>query len=133
MIVVDASAVVELLIDSTDFGDRVRAELAADAEWAVPGHLVVEVANALRGLWLGGRASDDVFDAHLYMLGRLEFTTFAVSPLLPRIRALARNATPYDAAYLVLAERLHAPLVTVDRKLARVPGVTADVRVITSD
>lgn len=130
MIVVDASAVVELLIDDGDLGRRVRAALMGDAEWVVPEHLVIEVANALRGLWLGRRSSDEAFDAHMAMLGRLEFTRFAVGPLLPRIRELARNATPYDAAYLVLAEQLRCPLVTADQKFARVPGVSADVRVL---
>lgn len=133
MIVVDASAVVALLADDSPLGTIVRSELAADPEWAAPDHVAIEAANAFRGLWLGGRSSDDAFDAHLSMLGKLEFTTFTVASLLPRIGTLARNATPYDAAYLALAERLRAPLVTIDRKLARVPGVEAEVRVLATD
>ncbi|MDX1500848.1 MAG: type II toxin-antitoxin system VapC family toxin [Thermoanaerobaculia bacterium] len=33
--------------------------------------------------------------------------------------------TPYDAAYLWLAETLHAPLVTLDRRLAAAAGESA--------
>ena len=53
-----------------------------------------------------------------------------VRRLLARIRALAANATAYDAAHLALAEQLDAPLVTLDGKLARVPGSSARVDVL---
>jgi predicted nucleic acid-binding protein len=35
--------------------------------------------------------------------------------------------TPYDAAYVVLAEALRAPLVTVDAALAGAAGARAEV------
>src|SRR5947208_2952668 len=44
-------------------------------------------------------------------------------PLLPRCWALRHNLTPYDAAYVALAEALDSELVTADRRLARAPGV----------
>jgi len=40
------------------------------------------------------------------------------------------NLTAYDAAYIALAEVLHAPLVTCDRALASAPGHRATVEVI---
>lgn len=40
-------------------------------------------------------------------------------PLLPRIWELLGNLTPYDAAYVALAELADAVLVTADRRLAR--------------
>jgi predicted nucleic acid-binding protein len=43
-------------------------------------------------------------------------------PLLPRIWALRDNHTAYDAAYIALAEALHAPLLTADERLAQAPG-----------
>jgi len=35
---------------------------------------------------------------------------------------------PYDAAYVALAEALEAPLVTVDSKIEKVPGIRCEVR-----
>jgi predicted nucleic acid-binding protein len=49
------------------------------------------------------------------------------APLLPRIWELTHNMWPYDACYVALAESLNATLVTVDRKLARVPGLRCTV------
>ena len=49
--------------------------------------------------------------------------------LLPRIWELRHNVTAYDAAYLVLAETLGAPLVTCDGKLASAPGHAVNVEV----
>jgi predicted nucleic acid-binding protein len=42
--------------------------------------------------------------------------------LLERAWALRHNLTPYDAAYVALAEALGAPLLTADRRLARASG-----------
>ena len=49
--------------------------------------------------------------------------------LLPRVWELRHNVTAYDACYLALAEVLDAPLVTCDKRLASVPGRSADVEV----
>ena len=43
-------------------------------------------------------------------------------PLLERIWELRHNTTAYDAAYVALAERLDAVLVTCDTKLANASG-----------
>ena len=52
------------------------------------------------------------------------------SPLAPRIWELRHNITPYDAAYVALAEVLEAPLFTRDRKLAKTKGHRARIEVI---
>jgi predicted nucleic acid-binding protein len=130
VIVVDASVIVELLTDEGSSSARVSEALGRNPEWIVPEHLVIDVASALRGLWLAGRVTDAEFDACLAALSRLEFSSFPTVPLLPRIRSLAANATAYDAAYLALAEHVAAPLLTLDHKLARVKGSVAQVRVI---
>lgn len=132
MIVLDSSAVVELLVENSELGRQARQALALDTDWVMPAHGPTEAANALRGLWLGKRSDDSTFDGHLALLARVEVATYPIAPMLGRIRELASNATMYDAAYLALAETLDAPLVTADRKFQRVPGVRADVRVITA-
>jgi predicted nucleic acid-binding protein len=130
VIVVDASVIVELLTDESSSSELVIDALGRDPAWVVPEHLAIEVASALRGLWLAGRFTDAEFDACLTALSTLELWLFPTMALLPRIRSLAANATAYDAAYLALAEHLDAPLLTLDRKLARVPGSEARVQVI---
>jgi predicted nucleic acid-binding protein len=40
---------------------------------------------------------------------------------------LRQHTTIYDAAYVVLATVLDVPLLTLDRRLARAPGVTCEV------
>jgi predicted nucleic acid-binding protein len=52
------------------------------------------------------------------------------APLLPRIWALRHNLTPFDAAYVALAEALGAPLLTADRRLAGAPGVECAIELI---
>ena len=46
-----------------------------------------------------------------------------------RVWDMRENLTAYDAAYVVLAEALNAPLVTTDARLARAPGIRAAVEV----
>lgn len=130
MIVVDASVFVEALSNSVGGAATAIGQLTHDTFWVAPEPTRLEIANALRGLWLGGSSSDDALTRHLDGLARLEFAVAPTAPLLPRIRELAPNATAYDAAYLALAESLHVPLLTYDHKLAKVPGISAEVRVI---
>ncbi|NLG54268.1 MAG: type II toxin-antitoxin system VapC family toxin [Rhodococcus sp.] len=130
MIVIDASALAELLTNANGAALRVRDVLAADTEWIGPEHLLVETASALRGLWLGGITTDAEFTNQLDTLGSLRIASIPFRLLLPRVRELAANATSYDAAYLAAAEHLRCRLVTLDSKLARVPGSPADVHLI---
>jgi predicted nucleic acid-binding protein len=51
-------------------------------------------------------------------------------PLLTRCWELRDNLTPYDAAYVSLAEELNASLLTADRRLAAAPGLRCDVVVL---
>ncbi|MFT4219834.1 MAG: type II toxin-antitoxin system VapC family toxin [Microbacterium sp.] len=130
-IVVDASAMAELLVGSA-IGMSVVDALAEDSEWAVPEHFRLEVVSALRGRMLGGWLDEESFRDHLDQVARAELDVVPTGPLLPRIGELAPNATPYDAAYLALAEQLDAAVVTTDSKLASIPGIRCDVRTLTA-
>ncbi len=122
MIVIDASAMVDIIT-----GEGRATELAAAtafaSRWIVPEHFVIEVTSGLRGAWLAGRLDRRGFATAIDRLGTFRMVTWPTGSLLPRILELAANATPYDAAYVALAERLAAPLVTADGKLARMPGI----------
>jgi predicted nucleic acid-binding protein len=47
--------------------------------------------------------------------------------LAARIWQLRLNLTSYDAAYVALAEALGLPLVTLDQRIQRAPGITCAV------
>ena len=51
-------------------------------------------------------------------------------PLLERMWELRHNVTAYDAAYIALAERLDAVLITCDARLATANGPTCTFDVI---
>jgi predicted nucleic acid-binding protein len=130
VIVLDASALVELLLGTAE-GEAVARRIA-DPELSlhVP-HLVdLEVVQALRR-YVREREID-ASDARL-MLGELralDLQRHAHEPLLDRVWALRSNLTAYDAVYVALAEALDAVLVSCDRRLARAPGGSARVEYI---
>jgi predicted nucleic acid-binding protein len=130
VIVIDASALVELLL-RTEKADAV-ADLAfsTDEPLHAPELLDIEVAQALRRLVrlkqiTASRASDALADHAQYAIQR-----YPHSPLLDRIWELRDTVTAYDAAYVALAEVTDAPLVTCDGKLAGAPGHRAQVVLI---
>lgn len=128
-LVVDASAFADV-IGRSPKALAVIDVLATDPHWAVPEHLRLEVVSALRGRLLGGHLSAEEFREAVSEVSRAELDVHATGPLLSRIVDLSPNANPYDAAYVALAEHLQVPLITTDAKLARIPGVGCEVRVI---
>lgn len=130
MIVVDASAMTELLLQ-TSLGADVEARLFRGGDdFHAPHLLDVEVAQALRRLVhagdvLPGRAEQAFEDLTLLRVVRHPHVD-----LLGRAWELRDNVTAYDAMYLALAEALDAPLVTCDRPLGTTPGHAAHVEVI---
>jgi predicted nucleic acid-binding protein len=130
VIVLDASAVVELLL-GTVRGTRVFERIARSGESLHAPHLMdLEVASALRQLVRIGGLTTPRAAAALSDLGDVALTRYPHGLLLPRIWQLRDNATTFDAAYLSLAEALDAVLVTCDRPLGAVPGHWARVEVI---
>lgn len=130
MIVVDASVLIDALLDDGPAGDGARAALAEDSEWAAPPHLVVEVLSVarrrlLRGQVEPGRAADAV-DA----LGGLEIVWVDPALLVPRIWALRDNVAAFDAAYVATAELLECDLITGDRRLAAAGGPRCPIRTV---
>ncbi len=130
MIVLDASALVELLLGSSQ-GLRVAEHLEDNEQWVHVPHLAdLEVLQVLRRLVTAKAIDDGLAGLAVGELQRLPLVRHSHDTTLDRIWALRRNVTAYDAAYLALAEVLDATLLTCDRRLARVPGTTARVEVI---
>lgn len=130
MIVIDASVVVEILLQTDDgvvIGDRLLAE---GRTWHAPHLLDVEVAQVLRRYAGRGVLYPDRARQAVELLPVLPVTRYAHEPLLERIWALRDNLTAYDAAYVALAEGLRAPLVTRDRRIAGAPGMAATIELV---
>lgn len=119
MIVIDASAVVELLI---------RGPLAVsfrDAVWGTgdrviaPHLLDIEVLSALRSLAAGQRIDKYLTGNMLAELEILPVQRHSHTLLLPRIWELRHNFTAYAAAYIALAEATGAAMRTTVVHLIR--------------
>lgn len=125
MSVLDASALVELLLD----GPHARWV----AEWLDGGctlHLAdAEVVAAIAGLNRGGHITRPRARAAVAAMEDIPIERFPLVGLLPHALRLAASASAYDAAYLALAAALDEPLVTLDRRLAR--GAPRSLRVVT--
>ena len=127
MIVLDASAAVDWLLQ-TSAGQRIENRIYAGKESLHAPHLLdLEVAQVLRRLVREGavpahraeEAVDDLLD--------LRITRYPHFLLLPEIWRRRHNLSAYDAAYVVLAQQLGAALVTRDRRLASASGHRAMV------
>lgn len=128
MIVVDASAVVELLLRS-EVGGAVGARIG-DETLHAPDLMLIEVAQVLRRLCRTGVLSEERADEALVDLLDLDVARYEHQPLVPRAWQLRENLTAYDAVYVALAEALRASLLTGDARLAAAPGHHARVEVI---
>lgn len=128
MIVVDASVVVDALVN----GERARATRVrlSDEELFAPDILDVEVASALRGLWLTGRLDDPRLDRAVDDLARLRVERHPSAMLVRRSLHHRANLTTYDATYVALAEALGCSLVTSDRRIAAAPRLRCAVEVL---
>lgn len=131
MIVLDASAVVELLLHTA--AGAVVAERIEDPDEAVhvPHLLDVEVAQVMRRYVAARELTAAEATAAIDLLRDLPLERHPHDILLDRIWALRSNLSAYDAAYVALAEALDGELLTCDTRLARALGSTARVRVVT--
>lgn len=130
MIVLDASAVLELLLN-TEGGSLVRDRIADPAASLHAPHLLsVEVTQVLRRYVAARAIGVEIAAAALEDLAALDIARYAHEPFLGRVWELRDNVTAYDAVYLALAEVLDAPLLTFDSRLAASPGHGASVEVL---
>lgn len=119
-IVIDASGTMGWCFEdeATDQTDAVLDSLEHD-EAVVPTLWHLEVVNVLLVAERRGRISEAQATRFLNLLGRLPIRTDMMPIDTTAVLAAGRrhDLSAYDAAYLVLAERLAAPLATLDDKL----------------
>lgn len=130
MIVVDASAAVDVLLGLNAAEALIARLFDAGESLHAPHLLDVEVAQVIRRYARAGEITAGRGGAALADLADFPMHRHEHVPLLGRVWQLRSNITAYDATYLALAEALGATLITRDRALANVPGARAVVEVI---
>ncbi len=127
MIVLDASAAIDWLLQ-THAGRRIEQRIFSQNKSLHAPHLLdLEVAQVLRRLVREGVISAHRADQAIEDLLDLRMTRYPHFFLLPRIWQLRHNLSAYDAAYVALAEKLGARLVTRDGRLASASGHAASI------
>jgi predicted nucleic acid-binding protein len=127
MIVLDASAAVDWLLQ-TRAGQHIEKRIYSRNETLHAPHLLdLEVTQVLRRLASQGVISAHRADEAVRDLLDLRISRYPHLVLLPRVWQLRHNFSAYDAAYIVLAEKLGAALVTRDARLASASGHAAPV------
>lgn len=86
--------------------------------------------SALRRLAAAGAIDRRRGELALADLEALRIDRVPHRPLLARCWKLKDTLTPYDAAYVALAEMMDLALVTADARLARAPGIRCLVEVL---
>ena len=130
MIVLDASAAADVLLNLGLRAQRIRERMAAsDDDLHVPHLFELEVLSVLRRYSLRGELSQQRAYRAIDRLLSMRLTRYPHTFLLSRVWELRENFTAYDAVYIALAKTLEAPLVTADTRLAGAPdvGVTVEI------
>lgn len=128
LIVCDASALVALLVDSGSAGSQV-ADALSGAAIAAPALCHFEATNVIRRHERFGTLSSDVAAQAIADLLELPIEEWPYRALAHRAWELRANLSSYDASYVALAELLGTELLTLDRRIARAPGLRCAVRV----
>ena len=130
VIVLDASVVIEILLQSQS-GRRIQESVLDSSESRHAPHLlVIEVAQVVRRYWLAGEFDLRRGEQMLEDLADMPIELHPHTLLLPRIWEFRSNLTAYDAAYVALAEALGATLLTRDEGLAAAPAPGAVIELV---
>lgn len=134
--IVDATAMVAAIGDPGAMGESARAQLSLAPAWHAPAHMAVEVVRTFDRLARHGHLTDE--QARLYAMQMVDGVGAAVvlhtdRDLLSVAWTLRANLSTYDAVYVALAERMRAPLLTADLRLARACDRRIPVIALTRD
>ena len=128
MLVVDASALFEVVADTPD-GEAVRGVLHTDQDHAAPHLIDAEVLAVIQAHHRAGELDDTAAAQAVADLAAWPGERWSHRALLTRAWELRGNVRSYDALYVALAEALDATLLTLDERLARAPGTRCRVLV----
>lgn len=128
MLVLDASAAIELLLD-TARGRRVAAVLPTE-EVLAPELLDVEVCSALARLERAGALPRPDADQLVGELPSLPVERVSHAALVPAAWSLRDRVSVADSFYVACAVLVGAPVLTCDRRLSAAPLVGVTVMVV---
>ena len=129
MIVVDASVLANVLGDDGEDGRRARDRVAEES-LAAPELIDLEVAAVFRKFCAARRFDLQRASQALADLRDLRMDRVPHRDLIGRCWELRNNVTIYDASYIAVAELFGATFVTADAKLAKVPGATCVIELL---
>ncbi len=121
-VVIDASAGVELIADTTR-GRALRSLLPVDAVPWVPETFYIEVGSVLRRWDLNAILTPEQISEALRQLAAWPLHVVQVRSLFADAWRHRKNLTFADATYVALAEHLDAEVLTGDHKLANAPAL----------
>lgn len=130
MIVIDASAVLELILRSSKAKMVEQKVFDLKRTMHAPQLIDVEVTQVIRRYTAAGELDLGRGRAAIADLLDFPINRYPHDFLLPRMWELRNNLTAYDAAYVALAEALGAPLLTCDQRLTAAPGIQAEIELV---
>src|SRR5688572_339036 len=131
MMVVDSSAVLEILLQSS-LSQKVWNRISGQT-LAAPYLIDLEIVQVVRRYAAAGDLSATDAQAALDSYRSLRLERYPHLDLLERIWELRHNLTAYDASYVALAEVLNVPLVTCDAGIGSLRGHNAQVVLLGSE
>ena len=124
-LVVDASAVVHLLITGLDHHHEILEAFSTHRVYSTE-YLNIECANAFRRMLLSGEITTEICSELVSRVAELAVIPVRFSLYSDRIAQHIRNISVYDAAYVAVAEHLQAPLMTTDARLRKLSTTSID-------
>ncbi len=127
---IDASVAAEILL-KTPLGQRLT-ELVEGASLAAPELLDAEVLSVLRKAVLGGRLEESRARMAVDDLAQWDVDRIRLRDLAQLAWQHYQNVSAYDAFYVAVARVHGVPLLTVDGRLTRAPGLGIEVERVSS-
>jgi predicted nucleic acid-binding protein len=125
IVVVDNSALIEIVAGAPKDPQLLRR--LATTTGCAPEVIDAEALNTLRRMMLRGDLTDEQATVALHRVADAPIRRISLRPLLTTAWRMRHAIAGSDALYVALAERLDAPLITCDARLAGSNGHKAKI------